>query len=114
VLRSERSPESVSPSVVPTRVVTRRNTHAPRVRIVAVLKGDPSKAASLFTQRAVAGVLWLFWDVSFFLISGHVLVGLAALALPGAWFVFAWRDRASSGALPPAQADRVSRTRSLL
>jgi hypothetical protein len=69
--------------VVPTPVVTRQNAHALRLRIVGALKNDPSKAASLLTQRAVAGVPWLLWDFIFFLSAGHVLVGLGALALPG-------------------------------
>jgi hypothetical protein len=84
-----------------------------RLRIMQTVKGDPSKSASLATQRVVAGVFWLMWDAAFFFASGHVLVGLALLALPAAWFMLAWRARASSGPPQPALADRVSGTRSL-
>jgi hypothetical protein len=72
---------------------TERLRRAPR--FVAVFKGDPSKAASLTTQRVFMGVMYLLWDVGFFFAGGHVLVGQALLVLPLSWFGLAWRARSS-------------------
>jgi hypothetical protein len=63
---------------------------------MAIVKGDPSKAAPLSTQRVIMGVGYLLWDVGLFLLQGHMLVGLALLVLPLSWFGLAWRARSST------------------
>jgi hypothetical protein len=65
-----------------------------RSRFIVIAKGDPSKAAPLTTQRVFMGVMYLLWDVIFFLVQGHTLVGILGLALPISWFALAWRARA--------------------
>jgi hypothetical protein len=60
---------------------------------MSVVRGDPSKAAPLRTQRLVMGVMYLLWDTVFFLAHGLTLIGVVLLVLPLSWFGLAWRAR---------------------
>jgi hypothetical protein len=81
------------PHAIATPAMTQHDTQSRRSRFVGLLRGDPSKAAPLTTQRLIMGVMYLLWDVTF-LVQGRAVIGLAFLVLPLSWFVLAWRARA--------------------